>query len=304
MPNNPLFYPVNQVSRTFTVRDQIQMALAIADETLLKSLLVNCIPAIAKLHQIGRVASQVGVPTENQQAADGILQVEVIRCVLADPPPKLEAVASNGGWNRESKELARLTQHESELQTLVQNLPLAPAISLLANAGFQPEPIQEILRLPNYAWHKSWWYTLDAEGQFTLPFLRCIRTLRYPDGTLTFQYKDFFEQEKPGCFTFQSQKILIGIRSEIQGFGETLQQLNYQREALNIQPTILICDTISELEAQAFISQGISVYPAMELVLPIQSDCQRCARRECPMNGLVDSPVAACYGFLVQSEFV
>ncbi|NJP11910.1 MAG: hypothetical protein HC866_22575 [Leptolyngbyaceae cyanobacterium RU_5_1] len=304
MPSNPLFHPVSERTRTVAVRDQIQMALAIAEPALLKALLVNCIPEIAELSRIGAIFSQVSVPVGDHQAADGILQFEAIRCLLADPQPQLD-LPSNGGWTRESKELSRLTQHESELQTLGHHLALAPAIALLANSGFRPEQIDEILRLPHYAWYKSWWYAIDPiSGQFTVPFLRCIRTMHYPDGTHTLQYKDFFEHEKPTCFTSLPEKVLTVIRPEGQGFGDTLRQINYQRERLGIERAVLICNTISELEAQAFIHQGISVYPAIELILPTQADCEHCARRDCPMNGKTDSLVALCLGFLLESEYV
>jgi bacterioferritin-associated ferredoxin len=303
MPNNPLFHSVIGQTRSGNVRDQIQMALAIAEPNLLKTLLVDCIPAISELDRIGAISTQVGIPVGDNQSADGILHFEAVECVLADAHPHPD-IATNGGWTQESKELARLTRHESEMQTLGQNLPLALAIALLAKAGFQPEQIDEILRLPHYAWHKSWWYTVDDIGQYTIPFLRCIRTLHYPDGSLTLQYKDFFAQEKPACFTTASQKVLVVIRSDAQGFAETLRQINRQREILALTRAVLICNTISELEAQAFISQGISVYPAMELVLPIHADCLQCARQECPMNGRDHSPVISCYGFLTPSEFV
>lgn len=302
MPNNPLFHPVSERSPV-DLREQLQMALAIADPQILKLLLVNCIPTITEPQKVGSITSEVAIPTSDAQGADGVLYFEAIRCVLATAQTQVDS-SSQGGWTRQSKEMARLTQHESELQTLAQNLPLAPAIALLSNSGFSPDWIEEILRLPHYAWHKSWWYAIDRNGEFTIPFLRYIRTLHYPDGTLTLQYKDFFEYEKPSCFTSQLQKVLVVIRPEIQGFGETLQKINRQRTDLDTQRVLLICNTISELEAQAFISQGISIYPAMDLALPVQANCQYCGRRECPMNGLRDSPVAACHGYVLESEYV
>ena len=302
MPNNPLFHPINERARTVSVRDQIQMALAIADLKLLHNLLTQCIPAIIPPERIGAVASEVGVTLGDRAVADGILHFEAIHCVLAQVQTQID-YSVNSGTN-DSKEVARLTQHESDMQPIAQHLPLAPAIALLAKVGFPPPHIQEILRLPHYAWHKSWWVTLDADEQFTVPFLRCIRTLHYPDGTLTLQYKDFFEREKPICFANLARKVLVAVRDEAQGFGETLQQLNQQRSALGSNQAILICNTISDLEAQAFIHQGVSLYPAMDLVLPMQANCLDCARQECLMNGNADSLVASCYGFLVDSEFV
>ncbi|MBM0741996.1 hypothetical protein JOY44_10220 [Phormidium sp. CLA17] len=302
MPSNPLFHSVSEQVRAISVRDQIQMALAIADLNLLHNLLTQCIPAIIQPERLGTIASEVGVPMGDRITADGILHFEAIHCVLAQVQPQLDH--SNNSWTNDSKEVARLTQHESDLQTIAQHLPLAPTISLLANVGFPPPHIQEILRLPHYAWHKSWWYALDLEERFAVPFLRYIRTLHYPDGTLTLQYKDFFESEQPPCFATIAQKALVAIRDESQGFGETLQQLNQQRSALGSKQAILICNTISDLEAQAFIHQGVSLYSALDLVLPMQANCLDCARRECLMKGNADSFVASCYGFLVDSELV
>jgi hypothetical protein len=307
MPSHPLFHPISE-SMNVSVRDRIQMALAIADSKALQSLVVNCIPPLVPQQQVGTVSSQVGIPVDNGRSADGILQFEAVQCVLADPQPKFESpsksTATHHGWTKEEKELARLTQHESEMRTIGQNISFAIAISLLAEAGFSPEQIDDILRLPHYAWFKSWWWMLDDDGNFTIPFLRCLRTLHYPDGSVTLQYRDFFAQTKPPCFTNRPEKALISIRTESQGFGDTLQQINHQRASLNIQPVVLICDSLSELEAQAFIHQGISVYPTAELVLPMQANCVECDRQECPMNGTPDSPVVTCHGFLVKSEFV
>jgi bacterioferritin-associated ferredoxin len=304
MPNNPLFYPANDQVKVGDFRDQIQIALAIADANLLKSLLVDCLPSIIERRHIGSVSTEVGVPVGNQQAADGVLHVEMSKCVLAGFPQRAEPHPAEGGWTRTNRELARITQHESEMQTLGQNLSLAPTVSLLSESGFTSAQIEEILRLPRDAWFKSWWYAIDVNGNFSIPFLRHMRTLHYPDGTFTIQYKDFFEQDKPVCFASLSQKVLVLIKPDGQGFGETLRQINYQREALNIRQAILICNMISELEAQAFINQGISVYPAIELILPSRSNCVQCGRKECPMNGAENSLISLCYGFLPESEFV
>lgn len=304
MPSNPLFYPLHDAVRAGDFRDQVQLALAISDANMLKALLANCIPPIADARHIRTISTEIGVPTSHQQAADGILQFEEVKCVLADSQQPVEMHSTSGGWTRESREMAKLTRHESEMQTLGQNLSLAPMVALLAESGFIPRQIEAILRLPHDAWYKSWWYAIDANGHFSIPFLRYMRTLHYPDGTLTIQYKDFFEQDKPTCFTSLAQRVLVVVRPDGQSFGETLKQINYQRESLGIRQVILICNTISEMEARGYINQGVSVYPAVELVLPTRSDCAHCGRKECVMNGRENSPVAMCYGFLPESEFV
>ncbi len=305
MPNNPLFYPVTDELGAGDFREQVQIALAIADFHLIKTLLATCIPPITDYRHIRTVSTTVSVPADNQQVADGILRFETVRCVPGEMPQSVERrPSSHSGWTKESRELAKLTRHESELQTLGQNLSLAATVAMLAESGFSTKHIEEILRLPHEASHKSWWYAIDAIGEFTIPFLRHIRTLHYPDGTLTIQYKDFFEQDKPSCFASKVHQVLVVIKPDSQSFGETLRQINYQRAAFDIQPAILICNTISELEAQGFINQGISVYPALEIVLPIQSNCLHCGRRECPMNRVEGGTIAMCYGYLPESEFV
>ncbi len=303
MMDNPVSQATYDRVRSLNVRDHIQMALAIADPTLLKSLLINCLPPIVDSAHIGAVSSEVGVPVQDQLSADGILQYEAIRCVLAESRPHLDTNAY-GSWTRDSKDLSRLTQHESELHTLTQNLSLAPAIALLSKAGFQQDQIQDILRLPHYAWHKSWWYAIAPDGNFSIPFLRYLRTFHYPDGTITLQYKDFFGEVKPDCFTHLPQKVLIALRSHPQGFAETLQQINRQREALGIQKTVLVCSNVSELEIQAFTKQGISLYSTQSLVLPVQASCEYCGRAECPLNHQLNSPVVMCRGFLVEGELL
>ncbi len=298
MPNHPLFLPVQELARTVSLREQVQIALAIADSAILKSLLANCLPPITQRHLIGAVSIDVGVPTPGDYSADAILHYDAIHCIPSSHTHHPNESRTNSGWTKESKEFARLTRYESDTLTLAQNVSLAPAVALLRNGGFCAAQVEEILQLPGEACHKSWWYTLDSDHQFTLPFLRLMRTLRYPDGTYTLQYKDYFEQEMPPCFASQRQKVKLKVKPEDQSFGETLSRIKRTREYLGITQSILICNTIAEIEAQGFISQGISVYPAAELVLPTRSNCLACVRRECPMNGLEESPVAMCYGFL------
>jgi hypothetical protein len=302
MPNNPLFYPIADHAKTTPLRDQIQIALAIADAPMLRSLLANCLPPILDWQQIGAISTELAVPTGDRKAADGILHFEAIKCVLAGTPQQADPSEYNG-WTRDRRELARLTQHESDMVILGKNLSLAATVSLLAESGFVPEQIEHILRFSRDAWHKSWWYAIDAAGDFSQPFLRQIRTLHHPDGSFTLQYRDLFEQDQPVCFTSLPQKTLIAIKPDVQEFGKTLKQINYQRQILGIPQAILICNTISELEAQGFINQGISLYPAADLVLPTRAHCVRCTRRECPMNGTTNSPVATCYGFLPERAY-
>lgn len=301
MPNNPLFYPIQEQRQTSSLQDQVQIALAIADHTLLKSLLVNCIPAISQPHLIGSVAVELAVPVRDRYVADGILHYEALKCVLAAPQDGIERSQAYDSGNRSDQ--WRHKQFESELHTLDKAISLTDAVSLLTHAGFSPEQVKEILYLPYEGWYKSWWYTLDENENFTVPFLRLIRTLRYPDGTFAIQYKDYYEQDQPPCFSSMPQKVKLRIRTEDHGFGETLGRINTTRTSLGITQTILICNTIAELEAQGFISQGISIYPAAELVLPTRANCTICGTKTCPMNGTEDSPIMMCRRFSLEAEF-
>lgn len=303
MLSHALTYPLQERHERISPHDQVQIALAIAEENVLKSLLVNCTPAIAQYHQIGSISSTIGVPVTAKKAIDGIVQFESIHCVLTDAPVEIDAPrpeTSVGNFPRRRDH--SLTRCESELQTLGQTLPMAQAIALLAHSGFSPRQVEDILNLPYEAWHKTWWCSLDSDGNYTIPFLRYIRTLRYADGTFTVQYKDYFSSEKPTCFSSQPQKVLVEIKPELGSFSKTLERINYSREQSHIEKAILICNSLTDLEAQGFISQGISLYSAAELVLPMQANCATCASHRCPMQGKVDSPIVMCRQFYQDSD--
>lgn len=304
MFNQTLTYSVSDRPKVNSVSDQIQVALAIADETILKSLLVDSVPSISAPHRIGTVHSSVGVPIETHEVADGVLQFESISCILASSQSEVEqAIAANSyatGAHTRRNEYAKLTQCESETRVLGQNISLAQALGILSHAGFMPHQVQEILYLPNEAWHKTWWYALDDFGDFTVPFRRLIRTRRFADGTFTIQYKDYFAQDKPPCFKGKTQNVLIDVALGDLSFSYRLRKINYLRQHLGIEKAILICDYLSDLEAQGFISQGISIYSVEDVMLPTQSDCGLCVNRECPMNGRRDSPVLTCRRFCLE----
>lgn len=298
MVQKALTYPVESRPSAIKPRDRVQMALAIADQDILRSLLANCTPALAPPHLLGVVSAAIGVPVEAHKTADGVISYETVECVLADSPTEIEErIAATTEPKLLRREYLKLTRCESDTYTLGQGLSLAQAISLLERSGFSPDQTAAIINIPTEAWHKSWWYTVDAEGNYTVPFLRLMRTLRYADGTLTLQYKDYFAQDKPTCFSTRQHKVLIEIRGDSHSFRKTLERINLSRSQLGVQQALLICDRLSELEAQAFISQGISVYTAEEIVLHTESNCAICANKDCPLNGSQDSPVMMCRRF-------
>lgn len=287
------------------LQDRVQMALAIADRPILQSLLTHCTPPLTQSHRLGSVKTHISVPIEARRTVDGVIHFEILNCVLADSPEEIEAaIAASTPAHLLKREYLMLTRCESETHTLGQRLSLAQAIAILEASGFDADQVHAILHLPKEAWHRSWWYAPDEEGRFCVPFLRTIRTVNYTDGTLDLQYKDYFAQDKPISFTSQEKRVLIEIKSPHRGFRRTLDRINLARQQLGITHALLICDTVSDLEARAFISQGISIYTAHELALQTRSDCTLCATHDCPLNGCEDSGVTTCRRFCLDTTVV
>ena len=298
-----LTYSIGERQESVPVRDRVSLALAIADSDLLQSLLIDCTPPIAPPHLIGDVTSSIGVPLPSGKAADGMILFEAIHCVLADSQTEIEGqLVGSNSRDIKRRVLGRLTQCESETQTLGQNISFAQALALLTQVGFLPQQIDAILNLSGDARYKCWWYTLDSDGNLSVPFLRLLRTLHYPNGSLTIQYKDYFSQEQPSCFKSQAARVLVEIKTESQSFRTTVENVNAARKALDIAKAIVICDTISDLEARGFIHQGISLYTATEIILPVQANCALCMQQECPMQGKKNSPVMRCRRFCLQGS--
>jgi len=282
---------------SISLHDRIQIALAIADQGALQSILVDCTPPILPPQRLGQLTAKIGVPIGSQQAADGIIEIGVIDCVPAD---------TRDTWTTQpldprQPDYAKLTRCESKLHTLGQNLSQAQAIALLTQIGWSSYQIETILALPHQAWHKSWWYTLDAIGDVKIPFLRLLRTRRYSDGTFTLQYKDQYAQEQPSCVWGRTQKVLVEISNEGDKFKQILEKINRARSQLDIEQVVLVCDRLSVMEAKGFISQNISIYAAEKLVFPTQADCALCATIGCPMQGLEQSPVLTCDRFCLDT---
>ena len=99
-------------------------------------------------------------------------------------------------------------------------------------------------------------------------------------------------------------RVLVEIKTEIQSWSDTLRQINRYREEFEIWKSILVCDTLTESEAQAFMKQGVSVYSATCLTLPIYADCSICVNGSCPMSGTQNSPVTMCRGFDTIDEWL
>ena len=285
------------------LRDRVQVALAIADTPLLKSLLVDSRPPIAQRSTIGEIASLVGVPMKGQETVDGLIRFESIRCVLAPSQPGVENdILPEISWEARQRVISRLTSCESETRTLGQGIPFAQALSMLSHAGFSSAQIDAILNLSYSARHRTWWYVLDRRGNPVMPFHRAIRTFRYNNGTFTIQYQDRFAEEKPPCFKSQTLKALVAIRDDGEGFGTLLQRINCARKRLNTPYAILVSDGLSEREAQGFINQHISLYAAEQLILPTHANCSLCMRQECPMQGHDRSPVMMCRRFCLDGN--
>ncbi|MBW4655713.1 MAG: hypothetical protein KME20_22130 [Kaiparowitsia implicata GSE-PSE-MK54-09C] len=292
----------DDTSHSISMRDRVQIALAIAEEDILKTLLTQCTPPLVQPHLVGAVTAKVGVPVEAHRTVDSVIAFEAVNCALARSPEDIEQqIAAQADSRMLNRQYLAQTRCESDTQVLGQHISLAQAIALLAQSGFSPDQVDAIINVPQEAWHRSWWYALDSDGNLSEPFLRLMRTIRFPDGTFTLQYKDFYAQNKPSCFTSQEERVLIEIRTEHRSFRKTLERINLFRQQLGIAKAILICETMSELEAQGFISQGISIYATSQpLELHTRAHCAHCTNEGCQLHGQGDTGVMMCDRFRVE----
>ncbi|MBW4462954.1 MAG: hypothetical protein KME47_22360 [Nodosilinea sp. WJT8-NPBG4] len=295
MVSSPLAQPFQraQSGSSLSAADP-QLALAVADDVFLRSLLTESLPAIAHPHEIGAVTVEVGVPLINSQGRiDAVLTFEHINCVLAgsypDAPPLPDV--------HNHREYQAITPCHSDLATLAQNVSLTEAEALLARSGFDPDEVQHILNLPSQGWHKSWWYSLAPDGFLTVPFQRHIRSRCYADGTVTLQFKDHYAQQRPEGFRSQPQKLPVVVHSPQASFCDNLAVINLSRQALATPQAILIADDLSELEVEGYIRQNVSLYRQRSLEYLLNANCRSCGQTKCPLQGVDSSPVLACRSF-------
>lgn len=275
---------------------EAQLALAVADEGFLRSLLTDSLPAMAHPHEIGTVSVAVGVPLQAhpQLCIDGVLTFEHINCVLAGSHPEALPLPEF----QHPADYQAVTSCHSDLATLAQNVLSSEAVDLLARSGFNADQIRHILQLPSQAWHKSWWYTLDPEGFLTVPFQRHIRTRCFADGTFTLQFKDYYAHDRPTGFRSQPQQVPIVVHHSGLGFCDNLARINLARREINATQALLIADDLTELEVEGYLRQNVSLGQRRGLQNPLSANCRLCHRDKCPLRGIDSSPVMACRSFL------
>ncbi|MEM6426898.1 MAG: hypothetical protein AAF728_17340, partial [Cyanobacteria bacterium P01_D01_bin.128] len=282
-----------------SLREQLQLALAVADGAKLRSLLTDSHPPIAPGAQIGTVTANISVPAAGI-TVDGVVRYELVHCILAqmlqfsDPRQCDECLTGGLGY----QDYAHITRFRSDLKDLAQNIPLSQAIALLTHAGFEPDQISTILHLPTQGWYKSWWYSADKQGRFVYPFQRWMRSRHFSDGTFSLQYRDFYPEEAPVCFKADIRTVPVILQGEPQSFHQTLTRVNQARQALKTQQAILVCDRPSTLELQAYLCQNISVYGSDQILQLASTSCGHCIQPSCPLRGQLDSPVEKCRQFL------
>ncbi|RZM76004.1 hypothetical protein [Leptolyngbya iicbica] len=276
-------------------RNQVQLDLALADESMLKSLLVNCAAAIARAHQIGQIRIAIGPPasTAGLEHIDAVIEYEHVWCMPSTGAPS--------GEDLSVRDLQSLTRCQSDLKTLAWRVNLSEAIALLQHGGFDEEQIQRILQLPYEGWHRSWWDTLEPSGQLGIPFQRWFRTRCYSDGTYTLQYTDHYLQDAPRCFRGVWQQVPLMISHRSGQFGEILTGLRKAKHALKTDRCLLLTDELTDLEAEGYIRQGVSLYSLHQSAETETSLCQRCDRVQCPMSDRADTPILNCKAFLAHS---
>ncbi len=232
-----------RTNSSFGIVDDWQLALAIANESVLKSLLCDCTPALTQPNEVDGISVHVGVPVAGG-TIDASLEFERIHCVLADHG---DCALVPG----------RSVTYQSGLQTLTERVRPQDAMALLAHVGFAPRQISQLMHLPSQGWHKSWWRQVSPAGDC---FQRWMRLRRYANGTITLQYQDYFSQDRPPCFYARLESVPVLVRRPGASFADTLGRLNRTRAALQAAHIILVCDTLSEIETEAFIRQNVSLY--------------------------------------------
>lgn len=277
-------------------RNQIQLTLAIANTDMLRSLLVQATPAIARPHQISQIRVSVGAPpdTEGLAAIDAVVEYEHIWCTVSEGAPQID--------EQPMRDYRYLTRCQSDLKTLAWRVNLADAISFLSHGGFQEDQIQRILQLPWEGWHRSWWDTFDAAGHLGLPFQRWFRTRCYGDGTYTLQYRDFYSQDAPPCFRGIWQRIPVMTVHAGYPFGEALTSLKQARHTLGADQCLILADSLSDLEAEGYMRQGVSLYSLQQPLQPELTLCPRCDRQICPMNHRSDTHIISCRDYVPAPE--
>jgi hypothetical protein len=297
MVSSPLAQSYQRQQVSGPVAPDPQLALAVADDGFLRSLLTESLPAITHPHEIGTVTVAVGVPLTQGHSShgrmDAVLTFEHINCVLAGSYPDAPPLPDLSNH----REYQAITPCHSDLATLAQNLPLSEAEALLSRSGFDPDEIQHILNLPSQGWHKSWWYSLTADGFLTVPFQRHIRSRCYADGTVTLQFKDHYAQRRPEGFHSQPQQIPVVVHLPQVSFCDNLAHINLSRQAINTPQAILIANDLSELEVEGYIRQNVSLYRQRSLEHLLHANCRSCAQAKCPLQGVDSSPVLACRSF-------
>jgi len=227
--------------------DDWQLALAIANESVLKSLLCDCTPALAAPEEVDRVSVHIGVPVSGG-TIDASLEFERVHCVPAHQADC--ALAPR-----------RSVTYQSGLQTLAERVRPQDAMALLTHVGFSSRQIAQLMHLPSQGWHKSWWRQIGAAGGC---FQRWMRLRRYANGTITLQYQDYFSQDRPACFYARSESVPVLVRRTGDSFADALGRLNRTRAALQTAHIILVCGPLSEIESEAFMRQNVSLYQVFD----------------------------------------
>lgn len=277
MAKHSMSYPGHEGRKTTPIHDQLQIALAVADEAKLKSLVANCYPPILPWNCITRISSRVGVPVQYKQAADGVISFEGTVCEqkeLSDSEVANMAGQYIKDFQRNRDDYCLLRGFFTKTRVIYE--PCEP--SLEGVCGYLKELECSSIAISNTLQMSVEW--LDSNSTEPVYEINCSvktdagkesvkRLIKICDGPDSFVIlcQDFVSPQCPVIFRNTHSRILVEIKTEIQSFGEVVEQINRYREKLGIQKAILICDTVSDLEAKGFISQEISIYPAKDFVL-------------------------------------
>lgn len=276
--------------------DALQLRILTASPAQLKGLLKDCQPPIfSAVELIDAITIEGEVHVAFNQAADAILTFTAPSC-----QPRALSVRDLTDFTQQEHVDGKLSLHSQDgsyvfvvratsgarveysllegffARTQMLNAgqffqSVGEIRACLEGLGYPPSLIASLLEQPmaypdsTFDQAASWCETTATSGFGTVRRQVCIGR----NGSVyALRYRDQVEPQCPVHFPHIQRRVLLEIKAGagIQSFGGVLRQINRYRSRLGISKAILICEGLSAPEVQALRFQGVSVYPAENLL--------------------------------------
>ncbi|NER84312.1 MAG: hypothetical protein F6K42_33210, partial [Leptolyngbya sp. SIO1D8] len=100
----------------------------------------------------------------------------------------------------------------------------------------------------------------------------------------TLQYRDHYPQDAPPCFRGIWHQVPVMIAHSGSQFGDILTRLRKARHVLKAQRCLLLADKLTDLEAEGYMRQGVSLYPLQQSTLVDEAAGHHCNNPLCPLR--------------------